>query len=505
MFAALPSTRTATIPLERLVGFLLLAAALAVVAGRLSFAAELPLWIDETWSAMIASRPNWSSFWREAWLDCNPPFYYLLLSLWIEMAGESNLMLRLPSIVFVVAAAVVPLIWRPKGLNRMGIWAWSAFMLLWPFGIFVMLDARGYGLLFLLGTLSCFAMTSVLERPTIRRVGTWVAIGTLMFLTHYYAATLVAGQALVLLCHRRDALLRAWPMAAVAIPGLAWFAWHLPRLEDYARADVVWYEAVDAFSAVQNLAYVVGAGSALSLFAIVVVVAAALVTASRQGRGDDMDEDRRNLALTASAAAIGFAMAIVIGLFQPSLTERYFVPLVPSSMLALALLAQRCPRQELAVVALAAAFAAPGLNAKTAEQMASKRAIYGIEEATDFVAQHRPDRLLFVWDHPAAKILDRGSLEAIGRYSIERDGAEVPTSTLVLPEMADGNALIAAAATGDRPAVIWLYNTARRSAAAAHPPALDDDPSWTCRHQHRATTNAGELGSIACVKLRDRS
>ena len=140
MFAALPSTRTATIPLERLVGFLLLAAALAVVAGRLSFAAELPLWIDETWSAMIASRPNWSSFWREAWLDCNPPFYYLLLSLWIEMAGESNLMLRLPSIVFVVAAAVVPLIWRPKGLNRMGIWAWSAFMLLWPFGIFVMLE-----------------------------------------------------------------------------------------------------------------------------------------------------------------------------------------------------------------------------------------------------------------------------------------------------------------------------------------------------------------------------
>jgi hypothetical protein len=504
MFAALPSTRTATLPLDRLVGFLIFLATLAVVAGRMSFVAELPLWIDETWSAMIANRPDWPSFWREAWLDCNPPLYYLFLSLWIELAGDSNLMLRLPSIIFVMTAAAVPLVWRPKGLNQVGTWSWSAFMLLWPFGVFVMLDARGYGLLFLLGTLSCYAMTRVLDRATIGRIGAWVGIGTLMFLTHYYAAALISGQVLVLLHRSRGALLRAWPAGVIAIPGLAWFAWHLPRLQDYARPDVVWYDAADALSAAQHLAYVVGASSVLSLVAIVVTVAYGLASTCRQRRDDNVDESGRNLALTAAAAAMGFVIATIVGMFQPSLTERYFVPLVPSAMLALALLAQRCPRQELAVLALAAAFAAPGLNVRIAEEVARKRVIYGIEEASDFLAQYQPDQLLFVWDHPAAKILDPRSLEAIGGYFLERGEAEVAASTLVVPENADANALIAAAVAGDRPAVIWLYNTARRSAAAAHPPALDNNPAWTCRHRYRATTNAGELGSIACVKLGDR-
>jgi hypothetical protein len=285
---------------------------------------------------------------------------------------------------------------------------------------------------------------------------------------------------------------------------LAWFAWHLPRLQDFARPDVVWYDAADALSAAQHLAYVVGASSVLSLVAIVVTVAYGLANTCRQRRDDNVDESGRNLALTAAAAAMGFVIATIVGMFQPSLTERYFVPLVPSAMLALALLAQRCPRQELAVLALAAAFAAPGLNVRIAEEVARKRVIYGIEEASDFLAQHQPDQLLFVWDHPAAKILDPRSLEAIGGYFLERGEAEVAASTLVVPENADANALIAAAVAGDRPAVIWLYNTARRSAAAAHPPALDNNPAWTCRHRYRATTNAGELGSIACVKLGDR-
>ena len=116
-------------------------------------------------------------------------------------------------------------------------------------------------------------------------------------------------------------------------------------------------------------------------------------------------------------------------------------------------------------LALAAAFAAPGLNVRIAEEVARKRVIYGIEEASDFLAQYQPDQLLFVWDHPAAKILDPRSLEAIGGYFLERGEAEVAASTLVVPENADANALIAAAVAGDRPAVIWLYNTARRSAA----------------------------------------
>lgn len=503
MFAAFPAPKTATLRLDRLAGILLLAAGIVVVAIRAGVAVDLPLWIDETWSAMIASRPDWPSFWREAWLDCNPPLYYLFLAVWIELAGDSNLALRLPSIAFVVAAAAVPLVWRLPGLSRTGRRAWAAFILLWPFGVYLMLDARGYGLLLLLATLSCVAVTRLLEHLTMRRVAAWVAIGTMMFLTHYYSAALIAAQGLVLLYRHRGSLLRMWPALLIAAPGFAWFAGHLPRLQDYARPDVVWYEASDLGATAQYFAYVAGAANAASLIAITVVAGMALLAMARRRSPDEPTENRTNLVLTASTALIGFAIATSVGLLQPSLTERYFVPLVPPAMLALALATQRCSRQELAVLVLAAAFALPGLDPSVTGQLARQRAIYGIEEASAFVARQQPDRLQFVWDHPAAKILDRHSLEGVGSYFMDRAGLKVPTSALVVPATANANTLIAADAAGNRPAVIWLYNTARRSAAAAHPPALGDDPSWNCRHAHRPT-RGGELGSIACVKLGDR-
>lgn len=51
----------------------------ALIAVRVPVAASAPLWLDETWSAMIATRPGWASFWHEARLDVNPPLYYLVL------------------------------------------------------------------------------------------------------------------------------------------------------------------------------------------------------------------------------------------------------------------------------------------------------------------------------------------------------------------------------------------------------------------------------------------
>jgi hypothetical protein len=502
MLLVMSRTQQSNVSLARFLGAFVLLGTIYIIAARLVVMSSLPLWLDETWSAMIVTRADWSAFWREVWLDCNPPLYYLFLTGWVSLFGDSNFMLRFPSTLFIVAAGLLPVIRRPQGLSRTGSWTLAALTILWQPGIEVMVDARGYGLMLLLSMASCLVVVQMLDRLTLRRAAAWVAFGTMMFLTHYYAATLIAGQGLILLFRHRAGILRMWPAAFIAAPGLVWFAYHAPRLRDYARADVAWYDPTNVWSALGHLLYVLGAMNFLSFGLIIAISVAAILhnrSFSTNRTAIGFPEDG-NLALAAAAGSIGFAVAIMIGLIQASLAQRYFMPLVPPAMIALTLVTQRCMRPDLAGGLLAFSLAVPALNPQITREVLDSRATYGYEESSDFIQAYKPDQLLFLWDHPASKIMEQHSLEALGGFFLKRAGHDIQVHALVAPLTADPNAILRAAAGGRRPAVIWLYDTAYQSAAGDHPPTFEKDPAWTCRHWRRKTIRSGELGSIACVR-----
>lgn len=478
-------------------------ATIFVIGMRIKFAATIPLWLDETWSGMISSQSSWVRFWHESWLDCNPPLYYLVLKGSIALFGDSHLMLRLPSILFVLSAAIAPLVWRIRGLNDIAVIAFAAFLLLWPANLLISTDARGYGLMLLLSVLSVISLTALLEKLTLKVAVLWVALGTLMFLNHYYAAPLVAGQALVVAYRYKWALLKVWPAAVVAIPGIAWAIVHIPRLQEYARPDVTWYDPTTLLSSVGHLFYVFGITNFFTLAALIIGVMAIIVIKYR-----DIVIDRRDfatgytaLACTLIASAIGFALAIALGLFQNSLTDRYFTPFVPSAMLALAVLVQHLPKQRLCSLLMAFLFIIPVLNPTEAELVSRSRSNYGYEEVSDFIASYKPDQVVFLWDHPATKIMEQGSLRGIGGYFLKRAGQSSIIEVLVVPETANANAALQASFAGQRPAFIWLYDTRRRSAAAVHPPTFANDPAWACKHKYRLIGKTIGSGAIGCVKL----
>ena len=474
---------------------------------RLYLAATLPLWLDETWSGMIASRADWSSLWREAWLDCNPPLYYLFLHGWVALLGDSNLSLRLPSFLFTFVAALMPVLWRPVGLTRFGAWTFAALLLLWQPALLVMIDARGYGLLLVLATASCLVFANLLQRPTLARAAAWVALGTLMFLTHYYSGVLAIGQALVLIFRYRISALRLWPAALIALPGLAWFGYHLPRLTDYARQDVIWYPPTTFYSTLQHLLFTINGQNLFPLAAIILILVLMALQNRRLKLAGLLAERRadRDIALTTLAAGAGFAIAIAIGLSQSSLTDRYFVPLAPPALLGLALAAQRCAAPQFAAMMLAFMFLLPSLNPRFANEHAHERSYYGYETGSDFIANYHPDQLLFFWDHPAGKIINRQSLEKIGSYFMARAGAQVPTRAFVIGEHDNPNPILRAAATGRQPAIIWLYSTNHRSTASEYPPTFENDPKWTCQHKRRSYYGGGQFGTIACVRLKEKA
>jgi len=465
---------------------------------------DLPLWLDETWSAMIATQTGWVAFWREAWLDCNPPVYYLLLKLWVIFAGDSNFVLRLPSLIFTTTAAFVALKWAPKELGGTGAWTWAALLLFWMHSLTMSVDARGYGLMLLGSTACCIVFAKLYNRLSFRDAALWVALCDLLFLTHYFAATLIAVQGVILICRHRLDLVRVWPAGLIGIPALAWFAYQMPRLQDYARPDVAWYDPLNSASTLHYTQYVFGHPAATFLPLVLLTAFAGLAFNFRKGRPDVSDSSRHftndaALWATACSGLLGLLFAFALGAMQASLTGRYLVPLVPPIMLGIVLIALQSQKRELICTLLVGIYLVTSLNVVQLRQFAQNRNDYGYEKGSDFIAQYRPTHLVFAWDHPASKILDKNSLEKIGGFFLHRSGLDFKTTALVLGEYDNPNTEIAKAANGERPAIIWLYNTRRKSAARHFPPTFENNPEWICRHHTQPDAN-GELGAIACVK-----
>lgn len=460
--------------------------ALRIWAGR-----GLPLWIDETWTGMIASQPDWAGFWREAWLDVNPPLYYGLMAGWTKVAGLSDIALRLPSLLFLIAAAALPLCWRTLGLSRHARLCWSALLILWWPGFEISVDARGYALLLLLSTAQLLACGDAVAKGTLRSAFLWAGLASAAILTHYFALVPAGLQGLLLVWRHRTRLRALWPAAFAFAPAFGWLAYHAPRLAEYARPDVVWYSPVKAASAAAFVQYVVGAPG----WGLVLVGLAALVTAllsrGEMASAKAIPTGARDLALVGGAA---FALLLVIGVARATLTDRYFVPVVPSILLGLVLILSRYRKAALGQCLLLFAFLVPlaspqGLRARLVE-----RTFYGFERASSFAMANGARHLTFVWDHPAAKVLDAGSLAKLGGFFFMRAGQDVATTALSLRPVDDGNILLPRAGRGG--AIIWIYNRARTSSARFHPPMASRWPGWTCQHERGPW-----VGILTCVQV----
>ncbi len=463
----------------------------AALSERLWAGRALPLWIDETWTAMIAGQPDWARFWHEAWLDVNPPLYYALMALWTDIAGASNFALRLPSLIFVIAAAALPLVWGGNALSRSGRLCWSALLILWWPGFEISFDARGYGLLLVLSVAQTLAFAQVLERPDRRMAGLWSALAAAAILTHYFALILAAVQGVALLMRERRRAVRLWPAALPFVPAIAWLTIHAPRLADYARPDVAWYEPFTADLAAGFMQYLVGPPG-WTQWALI-GAALVLAVASTRGRRVRPTDGAKQIEAAALIGVVALLLLLGIGMARDTITDRYLVPVVPSVLLALVMIAQRFDKAALGHALLVLAFLVPMATPLNLQARLHARNAYGFEQASSFLLPFAPARLVFVWDHPAAKVLDPHSLEKLGRFFFARAGQSLTTRTVVLTPEQDGNVVLSAA-KGE--AVIWIYNRARNTSARLHRPDEQRFEGRACQHQR-----APWVGTLACAPV----
>lgn len=413
---------------------------------RFWLAWNLPLWLDESWTAVISKASSLADFTHQAWLDSNAPLYYFLMWLW---PFESDFGLKLPSLIFVIAAPTLAVLCRRGRISLM----WAVLLLLWMPSIHFSVDARGYSLLLLLSVLQTVAFVRVLERPSTGRAAAWVGLSSLAILTHYYAAIPALIEGLVYLWMHRKRALRTWPALFLLAPAVGWFAYHVPRLLLYAEDP--WYERVGLRDWPRMLLWPLGGGALVCAFGILVIT------------GLFLRRPPRVILATAGAGWIAAALLVGVGLLRPMLVDRYLLPCVPPILLGLAASVRFNGYLPLAGW-LALNIGSPVSLRSGLED----RAWFGLE----LPARELPDARVVSWqmDYPGSVILDEEKMKSLLSDAFARNGRTVTARW-------DGNLL-----AGD--GLIWLYGKSSEAKANAI------RRTWRCK------THRGDASTLICQR-----
>ncbi len=336
-----------------------LAAIVAVaVLARLA-AAGRSLWLDETITALKASRPTQEMLAGLAH-DVHPPLYYLAVDGWAALAGTSELGLRSLSIAWSAVAVVAVWGWSRAAFPRSSGLAAALLAACAPFALWYGSEARPYAQLMALTALAGWAAWRILgDGASPRRgLGLLLALAGALW-THYTGALFVVALGAVALAlavvrpDRRRAA--AWVLAACALAGtllLPWVVWialsgPLPTTTDYPRPDlygalIVGLQLVVGFHPFALLGLLAAAWPLLGL--------AALAGLGRMGavgwRGGGL------LALIALPPAM-LAASSWLGP-RSAFDPRFVVVCAPPLCVAVAALAESVPRPRVAAAGLAA-------------------------------------------------------------------------------------------------------------------------------------------------------
>jgi hypothetical protein len=432
---------------------------------RFTVGRDQPLWLDETWTGMVASRPTLRALVHELHQDVNGPLYYVVAWAAAPVLGLSNSGLRLPAAVFGSIAPLLCLTLPQKRIARL----WCALSALWVAGLIYSQEARCFTLLWALSTASTAAYARLLAAPRRRTALAWVAVTSLAVLTHYFAVFLAVAQAALLVRRKGWSVLRLWPAALIALPAFGWLAFHTPRVAGFSAAEVGWYPPLRFWTGVYLARELAGSdllAALLPLLAFSLLLAPAL-----NGRPPPS-------ALTdaALASAIGLLLALFLDALHPSLTARYLFPFVPGLLLWIAAMALRSNRSGAVALALCA-FGLPAVLWAVSRPAPLSR-FYSWEAASGWIGQAKPAGLVFVWDNPSAQVIWPDSMARVGAFFLQRAG-QAPPSTSMVVRGRDPN--LELRALPQAVAILWVYDTnVHGTEAVAHPPNLAG-PGRECR------------------------
>ncbi len=185
---------------------------------RLYLLDKQSLWNDEADEVMLLKR---SSLFQlatgEEFDQSHPPLYHLALGAWTSVFGYSRSSVRLPSVLFGVAAIIGTYFIGKLIFNTETALAAAFLLAISPFHIMQSQIVRPYGLLILLGIINLYFFFKYRDTKKKLYLLAFTVTAILMNYTHYFAALQIATLNAALILWHRHAFDRRWIMANIII------------------------------------------------------------------------------------------------------------------------------------------------------------------------------------------------------------------------------------------------------------------------------------------------
>jgi mannosyltransferase len=186
---------------------------------RFIFLDAKSLWLDEGYTAFIATT-TFRAFVRELSRGETNMLYYEVLRWWSDLAGTSEISLRLLSVIF--ATATVPLIYELGAElcdRQVGLLA-ALLLTVNVACVQFAQQARSYSMVGLLVTLSALLFVRSVKRSSPARCAGYVIVGSLCAYVHLFAVLILPAQWLALFLFRADRKTKLRLTACIAVAGI---------------------------------------------------------------------------------------------------------------------------------------------------------------------------------------------------------------------------------------------------------------------------------------------
>ncbi len=148
---------------------------------------------DEQFSVYMAKLPIAAMLKATTW-EVHPPLYYLLLRGWINVFGDSDLIVRIPSIIFAAGAIVMMyVVGRTLFDKRVGVLSALVFAVS-AFEFQLVQQARMYSLMTLLAITSMYFFIRFVRHGRLASAAGYVLTSTLLLYTHNYGVFIILAQ-----------------------------------------------------------------------------------------------------------------------------------------------------------------------------------------------------------------------------------------------------------------------------------------------------------------------
>lgn len=462
------------------------------------------LWLDESFTAVIATQTTFSAAIAWTFHDPGEPLYYSFMWVWAHLLGTSDWSLRLPSFLFSLGAPVF-LAWKghPDRDTRL---CWASLAALWLPGMYATWNARCYALLFLLACIQTAVFIRLLRSGTSRMAWLWSISAALLILCHYHSLISSGLEGLIYLFLRKNDLRRTWPAALVFLPVAVWVTFHLPHALAYGRADTAWYNTLHGITFLALPAILFG----MFPFGWTFLLGWPLLLATtgtwiargwrdlfaKKGNQDDLADTA-----TVIVGLLSIAIVFTLGFIKPSFNPRYLTPYIPSLLLGIVLWSRDFLRSSRKPMIWLMAIWIVGTlilwNNESDKYTKSSYTSYNFVEPTRWLEQQGAKRVIFLWDTPNASLVGSVRLAQLIEFFFQRDKLKIPV-TAVIPDYSgmDPNILLSSRANGNHDAIIWSFDTdVKKSLGIAYPPRFEHiDPRWTCHNSGKKSITV-----LACI------